>query len=769
MSLIKFDTTQLPYSGEIFHDPSGRRMKWISLAVACLVVLVFWMTSFMQQLLDSPFRTSQLNQDPSFPRSAVGDLDSLPMVGDTNRGVLTRIARTVQVDGRILLADPFSDQIWRTATANEQEVIGDSPYAMERFGVPAARQLMLTFDDGPHPEYTPELLDMLSASGVPATFFVLGNNVLRSPEIVQRTIREGHMVAGHTMSHTPDFTAQSDATNRHELSAAERVILGAASYSTRVWRIPEADADVKPLAVMAGQQLGYLQADFDIDTLDWEYAIGGEAVPVPELDGQGHVILLHDGGGDRSATLAMVRKLIDEAKAQGYTFATMESLLPPEYVPAKGTLPNMADRAAYNAAWLSFVMPTLTVEILTVVGIAVFFSYTLVYTVAAAIYSRKSRNRQWWRPKHAAPHMASVIVPAHNEGPTIVKTLASLATTLYVPFEIIVVDDGSTDDTLALAKAFMQKHPELRMTVLHQKNRGKSHAVQAGIEASIGSVIITMDGDTIFQPETVGNLTRHFDDESIGAVGGHIKVGNRATKLGLWQSVDYLTCICLNRAGDSILSTITVTPGACGAYRRSAVRQAGGFTDRTKAEDADMTVSIRRLGYRVVQDNDAVAWTEAPSTLWALFKQRLRWTFGAFQVLYVHRDLLFKSGSFALSATLWYMWLSIGITALFAPMVMTVVLGALLDGRWLGTTVVFALVILVRLLQTIMALIITREERRHMLMALFYLPLAEPLRMIVMYVSLGCAVLGGGIAFGWNKEIRRGSVAAPQVEVAATP
>ena len=151
------------------------------------------------------------------------------------------------------------------------------------------------------------------------------------------------MVGNHTFTHI-DFDHKTDFRNREEVVGTDRVIRATADYDTRLFRMPYGDPDHNPLAQLTGQQLGYLQIDEDIDTNDWSYAAGQE-VPVPPLDGRGHVVIMHDAGGNRAGTVAMVQKLIHEAKAQGYTFTTLQPMLPAPYVPKRDAQPSFADRA----------------------------------------------------------------------------------------------------------------------------------------------------------------------------------------------------------------------------------------------------------------------------------------------------------------------------------------------------------------------------------------------------------------------------------------
>ena len=133
---------------------------------------------------------------------------------------------------------------------------------------------------------------------------------------------------------------------------------------------------------------------------------------------------------------------------------------------------------------------------------------------------------------------------------------------------------------------------------------------------------------------------RHFADPRIGAVAGNVKVGNRSRWLTRWQALEYITSQNLEKRAFDLLNCIPVVPGALSAWRVEALRSAGGFTADTVAEDTDLTIAIRRIGWRIVYDEEAIGWTEAPETAAALIRQRFRWTFGTLQSFWKHRDTL---------------------------------------------------------------------------------------------------------------------------------
>jgi cellulose synthase/poly-beta-1,6-N-acetylglucosamine synthase-like glycosyltransferase len=206
------------------------------------------------------------------------------------------------------------------------------------------------------------------------------------------------------------------------------------------------------------------------------------------------------------------------------------------------------------------------------------------------------------------------------------------------PFEVIVVDDGSTDGTgervTALGLAGVR--------VVRQANAGKPMALNAGLIAAQHDIVVTVDGDTAFEADSLRRLVQPFRDPQVGAVSGNTKVGNRSGLLGRWQHIEYVMGFNLDRRMYEMLQCMPTVPGAIGAFRRAALVDVGGVSGATLAEDTDVTLAIGRNGWRVLYAEDAYAWTEAPSTLRGLWRQRSRWAYGTLQSLWKHRESLWR-------------------------------------------------------------------------------------------------------------------------------
>jgi cellulose synthase/poly-beta-1,6-N-acetylglucosamine synthase-like glycosyltransferase len=221
-----------------------------------------------------------------------------------------------------------------------------------------------------------------------------------------------------------------------------------------------------------------------------------------------------------------------------------------------------------------------------------------------------------------------------------VQTVTSVLLSDLTDIQVIVVDDGSSDSTLELLHRNFGRNNAVE--IIHQVNRGKAAALNHALGHAHTEIVVTIDADTEIESDAIRKLLRHFSDPSVGAVAGNVKVGNRSRWLTRWQALEYITSQNMEKRAFDLLNCITVVPGALGAWRRKAIEDAGGITADTVAEDADLTIGIRRLGWRVTYDEEAIAWTEAPETPGVLIRQRFRWTFGTLQSFWKHRDTLFR-------------------------------------------------------------------------------------------------------------------------------
>jgi peptidoglycan-N-acetylglucosamine deacetylase len=303
--------------------------------------------------------------------------------------------------------------------------------------------------------------------------------------------------------------------------------------------------------------------------------------------------------------------------------------------------PNFRTTATINRAgfWL---IRTISEFLSILVVIVIFLAAVrlLFVAIAATLHAKASRGRDGihWRPRSFA-----VIVPAYNEEEVIVKSVSALLASPLKNFKIFVVDDGSSDDTATVTRAAFAGIDRVR--VLQKPNEGKSAALNHALRRTRAEVVVTLDADTIFEHDALGLLVRHFRNPRVGAVAGAALIGNAVNSITRFQSLEYVTSQNLDRRAMELANGIQVVPGAIGAWRRSALRQVGGFTPDTLAEDADATVRLERAKWRVLYEPRAMAYTEAPETVGAFIKQRFRWMFGMLQTAFKHRDAYLRPGA----------------------------------------------------------------------------------------------------------------------------
>lgn len=506
------------------------------------------------------------------------------------------------------------------------------------------RRVALTFDDGPDPDWTPRIAALLLRLHVPATFFVVGDHVLRYPGIVSDLARDGFEIGSHTFTHT-DLASLSGWQRDLQLSMTDSAIAGAAGVRPRFLRPPYSAtaaavdaADERAYATVAGR--GYLIALASFDGEDWRNPGVGRIVRNATPNGrEGGVILLHDGGGNRSQTLGAVAHLVPELRRRGFRFVPLSTLAglsrrnaDPPVSESQRLRGELLIGALTLGRWVTDALAFLLIPIAVLAVLR-----ALVLVAFARRHARGYRREEQEGP-FAPP--VSIIVPAFNEAEVIEPAVRSLAASDYPEVEVIVVDDGSTDDTGAIVERLGLEG----VRVLIEENAGKAAALNTGLTAARAELIATVDADTVFEPQALQRLVQPFRAEDVGAVAGNTKVGNRGGMLGRWQHIDYVMGFNLDRRLYDVLQCMPTVPGAIGAFRRDALEEIGGFSGATLAEDTDVTIALGRADWRVVYVEDARAFTETPSTLSALWRQRYRWSYGTMQAIWKHKRALFERG-----------------------------------------------------------------------------------------------------------------------------
>ena len=758
-----------PAHHHVFFDPTGRRWRRLKLFLVFLLTVVVVGGTLSWERIHEPPAVADATEMPATVK--VDDVPAAPPLIGT--GPLVRVVRVERApDGSAVAVDPLTGLDLHPITGDDAAALEGSDYAIDRYGYSSAahKTISLTFDDGPDPVWTPKILDVLHEHGVPATFFVTGEQSVRHPEVVDRLVTEGHAVGNHTFSH-PLLTSENA---RQELVTTDRIIRATTGVETTLVRIPYGDTsgalgDERINAMLEAQRLGYMISIEDFDTTDWQYGRRrgrpSEPIPLPPPTMDNITMLLHDGGGNRAETVAYLERIIQWGRDNGYTFHSLPQVSQEASDGTTHSAPDIWDREVYYGFRAMWIWPQSALHGLFLLAVVSVALGGLVNVALAVTRRLRYRRRFAGLANDFEGPQVSIVIAAFNEEEVIAKTLASLARSHYRRvIEYIVVDDGSTDRTAEIVADMAARDPRIRL--LRQQNAGKATALNRGFRRARAEVVVTLDADTIFTPETVGNLVRHFlvdTDKRVGAVCGVIKVGNLRNVLSRWQALEFITQVGVERGAQDLLHGIMVVPGACAAWRRDAVLLAGGYSSSTLTEDCDMAVELQKHGYRVVQDDEAVSLTEVPETPGGLMRQRFRWLYGNIQVMWKHRGMILNPahgwlGMLTLPAAV----MSVVVPVVFLPLVYVMAVMTI-RGQGLPLILMYAGLFLgVQFVTAVVGVKLMRERPVHLLVVPLYRVIYEPLRAYLLYKA-AYAVLQGR-RHGWNKLERTGTVALPVVD-----
>ncbi|MFJ9865225.1 glycosyltransferase [Streptomyces sp. NPDC101165] len=623
-----------------------------------------------------------------------------------------------------------------------------------------ARTVVLTFDDGPDPVWTPRILDVLRRNHVHATFFVVGTQVVAHPELVRRIVADGHQIGIHTFTH-PDLARLAPWQRSLELRETQLAVAGAAGVTTALLRPPyssknDALDDADWSVLQQADAAGYVTVLSTQDAEDWQRPGADRILANATPHGRaGQILLMHDGGGDRSQTVAALSALIPRLKAHGFRFATVGAAVGMAGPVQPAGLGDRLQGMAFIKVLQGGDLVVWLLGVLMYAAGAISVLRAAVVLVAARRHRRlrsRGRGRSWGSP---VTEPVSVIVPAYNESAGIEAAVRSLLASDH-PVEIIVVDDGSTDGTADLVESL-----RLPVRVIRQQNAGKPAALNTGLAAATYDLVVMVDGDTVFEPDTVRTIVQPFADPRVGAVSGNAKVVNRGGLLGRWQHIEYVVGFNLDRRLFDLAECMPTVPGAVGAFRRRALLDLGGVSDVTLAEDTDLTMALCRAGWRVVYEEGARAWTEAPASLNALWRQRYRWCYGTLQAMWKHRGALVQRGAAGKLGRrgLGYLLLFQVLLPLLAPAVDIFAVYGLL---FLDPVRIVGLWLAFLLLQLMMGLYAFRLDGERP-GPLWSLPLQQFVYRQLMYLvviqSVFTAVSGSRLR--WQRMERYGSLQAP--------
>ena len=779
---LRFDAASLNPTYTYVEEPTGQRHH---------VWYLDGVTAYNQIAAALAMRPAGLalwrlgTEDPSvwaaFGRGRYADqraLDALAHPGSgydvlyKGKGEVLRATGTQEPGVRKVRLDPAHNLI------TGQEIVAfPSSTIVSRWGATSEKVINLTFDDGPDPTYTPAILDILAQKGVKATFFIVGSAGAVNRDLLRRIYREGHDIGNHTFTHLnlSDFSHEH---LRFELNATQRLLESTVGARTKLFR-PPFGGDLEPQtidgadALRVATQFGYLTIGMQIDPKDWLRPLPAQIVAKTvegAMRGDGNVVLLHDAGGNRTATIEALPQIIDRLTAEGFRFITTHELigLPRDQVMPRVEAEDGLIVALNYAGFTLFSGFSSLMTFLFQLGIAL-GTLRMVWVATFAVIHARREKKRWnlaWTPNSFA-----VVVPAHNEEKVVCGSIRALLASELSNFRIIVVDDGSSDRTAEIVREAFAGNP--RVEVLSKSKGGKWSALNAGLQHTDAEIVVTLDADTIFEPDALPMLLRHFADPKVAAVAGCASVGNRVNVLTRFQALEYVTNQNLDRRALELVNGITVVPGAIGAWRREALLSVGGFVPDTLAEDADATTSLAVAGWKIVYEPRAVARTEAPETLKGFMRQRMRWMFGTLQVAYKHRRAMLRArpvgiGLFGLPNIILFQFLF----TLAAPVIDLMLLWSIASGlttyamypeAGLPPTLltVGAFWVYFQVLEVVTSALALSMERRYHLWRL--LPLLFVQRFCYRQLLYVTAVRVAGAALkgrmlGWGKLVRTGHV-----------
>lgn len=648
---------------------------------------------------------------------------------------------------------------------NQEYIKLPTKYVIRKYGY-APGKIVLTFDDGPDPDYTPRILDILKREHVPAAFFVVGSMAEKNIQILRREFDEGYEIGNHTFFH-PDISTVSVDRVKLELNATRKLIESVTGRSTILFRPPfNADAEPTTLAevipVAESRKQSYINIGESIDPWDWQPGVTADSIVARTIrqKNQGSMLLLHDAGGDtREETVKALPEIIHFFKSHGYKFTTIANvlgktkadLMPPIKDDANsgilGSLYNLAIQGYFYGNW--FLIYLFLSAIFLAVGRIVLIGVLSV----RQYFENKKLNRAVIDP--AKLPAVSIIVPGYNEEVTVIKTIQSLLKTDYPLFEIIFIDDGSKDITYELVNAAYGNHPLVK--ILTKPNGGKASALNFGLSHAKSDFVICIDADTQLKNDAIYHLITCFTDDEIGAVAGTVKVGNENNLVTRWQSIEYITAQNMDRRAFDLINSITVVPGAIGAFRKSAIFRAGGFTYDTLAEDCDLTMRILKLGYIVKNCAEAIAYTEAPETLNGLLKQRFRWSFGVIQSFWKNKDALFnKKYKFFGMVGMPNILIFQIILPLFSPLADLIMIIGLFGDKPGKILIYYAAFVLIDFVVAIIAFWMEKEDYKKLIYIIPQRFIWRQLMYYVLFKSIRKALKGE--LSGWGALKRTGNV-----------
>jgi len=408
----------------------------------------------------------------------------------------------------------------------------------------------------------------------------------------------------------------------------------------------------------------------------------------------------------------------------------------------------------------------------SIVSLVIFLFVLLIRYFAILLMAYFYNTKYTVQTKEGYYPFISIIIPVYNEGKVLKSSIESLLDLDYSNYDIIVVNDGSTDDTAIIGESLVGyqkgRNGLIKVSLLNKPNGGKAKALNAGIQYCDAQFVLCMDGDSQLTPNSLRMAVRHLIDPNVGAVAGNVKVQNRKKFLTDLQALEYLEGLNMARSAQGFLQAVNIIPGPIGLFRKTALRDSGFYSSDTFAEDADVTLKILANGWKIVYEPNAIAYTEAPATIYQLLKQRYRWTRGILQAIRKHKKYLINpTVNFNNSLILWTMFyealvwpaMNIFVNLYFIIVALFYGLSSFIFLWWVGIAVL-------DLMASVYCIAAEKEEFRLVPYAIIY----RILFILLIDVTKAMATIEEflGVRMTWGKLERTGS-AGGSAKAATSP
>lgn len=395
-------------------------------------------------------------------------------------------------------------------------------------------------------------------------------------------------------------------------------------------------------------------------------------------------------------------------------------------------------------------------KVIALVGLVAFSLIVVRMAVLALllIYGKlKKKRAKPFDPSYKP--LVTVLLPAYNEAENIRSAVRSVLQNTYPNKEIIVLDDGSTDKTGDIVEEICKKNPGEPLTLVRLENGGKARALRIGVELAHGELIAVVDGDAALDKAALGMLVRHFNDPKVGAVAGKVETAKEKTVLSAFQALEYAMGQNIDKRATSAVGAVSVVPGPAGVWRKSLLVEAGGFPDDTLVEDQDMTLTVLRMGYKVLYEPAAVTFTETPQTVRNFLKQRFRWVYGTIQCFWKHKGVFIERPLSPLSVLILPNIFFFGIIMPIAyPIIDLILVGAIVFGAAPTIWIPIALFTAIDMLYALWGVWEDKGSRKLVL----YVPLQRFFYRQLLYYTVIKSVVRAieGRGARWNKFTKAG-------------